>query len=254
MFVDEFGDSVLISHNLIAFLVVSVQLAVLVLFYSVSIFIVSNEHAPWDYCHQKAILVISSDASKGVFLYSEAKLIISLDLSGLWILLKSEAIFGVINFILSMLVFADIVTLLVNKSLLSIELDDLIAIFVVFVNAAFLVFFADVAIFVNVLLVRRVSNYSEPMLVIVPGLSILLPDFIASLVVRFAIDKLSSLTVVDHMLPIYDPHLVAILIIAGVLAILINLDAVSVLVVEDSIVKSIMLDLVAVAIVFYRLP
>jgi len=153
-----------------------------------------------------------------------------------------------------MLVFADIVTLLVNKSLLSIELDDLIAIFVVFVNAAFLVFFADVAIFVNVLLVRRVSNYSEPMLVIVPGLSILLPDFIASLVVRFAIDKLSSLTVVDHMLPIYDPHLVAILIIAGVLAILINLDAVSVLVVEDSIVKSIMLDLVAVAIVFYRLP
>jgi hypothetical protein len=254
MLIDEFGGSVLIGHQLIPFFIVAMYFPVFILFDPISIFIMPHEQTPRHNRHQKPILIVSPDGSKSISFYSEAKLVIFVHLSGLGVLLQGEAILRVIHFILSLSVFTEVVALTINQHLLTVVIDDFIAIFVVLADVAILILDAYVAVLVDMLFFGWVSDHFESIFVVKYSLSVLFSYLIASLIVRFAIDELTTFSVKDQRFSVDDPHLIPILIVAFVVAVFIDFDPITVLVIEDHIAQGVVFDLVAVMVVLDWLP
>ena len=104
------------------------------------------------------------------------------------------------------------------------------------------------------LLVRGLAYNFEAVLVVGDQLSILLPDFIASVVISFTINYPESVFIVGNVLSIDHDHFEAILVVLSVSSVLAYLHPISVLIVFEWIVVGIVFDEVSMMVVQFFLP
>lgn len=104
------------------------------------------------------------------------------------------------------------------------------------------------------LLVGSLSDHFEAVLVVGDQLSILLPDFIASVVISFSINDPESVFIVGKELSVDHDHLEAILVVLSVFSILAYLHPIAVLIVFDWIVVGVVFDEVSMMVVQFFLP
>lgn len=104
------------------------------------------------------------------------------------------------------------------------------------------------------LLVRGLAYHFEAVLVVGDQLSILLPDFIASVVISFTINYPESVFIVGNVLSIDHDHFEAILVVLSVSSVLAYLHPISVLIVFEWIVVGIVFDEVSMMVVQFFLP
>lgn len=124
------------------------------------------------------------------------------------------------------------------------------------VSAHFAIFIDDylISILIEVLLVRGLAYHFEAVLVVGDQLSILLPDFIASVVISFTINYPESVFIVGNVLSIDHDHFEAILVVLSVSSVLAYLHPISVLIVFEWIVVGIVFDEVSMMVVQFFLP
>jgi hypothetical protein len=124
------------------------------------------------------------------------------------------------------------------------------------VSAHFAIFIDDylISILIEVLLVRGLAYNFEAVLVVGDQLSILLPDFIASVVISFTINYPESVFIVGNVLSIDHDHFEAILVVLSVSSVLAYLHPISVLIVFEWIVVGIVFDEVSMMVVQFFLP
>lgn len=124
------------------------------------------------------------------------------------------------------------------------------------VSAHFAIFIDDylISILIEVLLVRGLAYHFEAVLVVGDQLSILLPDFIASVVISFSINYPESVFIVGNVLSIDHDHFEAILVVLSVSSVLAYLHPISVLIVFEWIVVGIVFDEVSMMVVQFFLP
>jgi hypothetical protein len=109
-------------------------------------------------------------------------------------------------------------------------------------------------ILIDVLLVRGLPYHFEAVLVVGDQLSILLPDFIASVVISFTINDPESVFIVGNVLSIDHDHFEAILVVPSVFSVLAYLHPISILIIFDWIVVGIVFDEVSMMVVQFFLP
>ena len=122
------------------------------------------------------------------------------------------------------------------------------------VDGTVLVDFYPIALFVEMHLVRGISHYSETARVVEGGFSILLPHFIASFIVRFAIDNLVPILVKYPMLTIDYTNFLPQLVISLVVALLVDFHEIAMLVIADGVVVGVVFELISMAVELNRFP